>query len=387
MVAVTQTNGAESPWDVIVVGAGPAGCAAAAAVLAADPDARLLLLDRSRFPRDKPCGDGVASEIGDVLATLGFDTEAVFAGMPPVCRLRIHSPAGVRVDRELPDSVHVAPREVFDARLVADVRRRGVELRQHTVREVDIRAGEVVLDGALRTRIVVAADGAESRVRRAAGWPTPRPAQVAVAIRGYAPELPDQAGTQIIRLTGQHWPAYAWSFPLGDGRSNVGYGQLIGATVPTRTHLIERMTQLLPGVDPHPDRLRAHRLPLSSGRPAIREGRILLAGDAQSLINPLTGEGIFYAVTSGALAGRSAVASLHTGVDAGLDYRRSTGRHLRQHFRHTTALARLGRWHGIFDAGMRAAASDQQAFDDLVRLGLADGLVTGRVVARLRFRG
>ncbi len=371
---------------MIVVGAGPAGCAAAAAVLIAHPGARILMLDRAEFPRDKPCGDGIAFEAGEVLAGLGFDTDAVFAGMPPVPRLRLRSPAGVLVDRMLPDAVHVVPRAVFDARLVGDITRRGVELRRHTVRDVLSGPDEVLLDNRLRAGIVIGADGAESTVRRCVAAAQRRAAPVALAIRGYAAELPGQAGTQVITLTGERWPAYAWSFPLGDGRANVGYGELLGSRPVTRAHLLGRMTELLPGVEAHPAQLRAHRLPLSSGRPAIPAGRVLLVGDAQSLINPLTGEGIFYAVSSGALAGRAAAQALQSGVDAGLDYRRSTRRQLARHFRHTSVLAGLGRWHGLFDAGMRAAAADQRAFDDLARLGLADGLITRRVISRLRFR-
>src|SRR5205823_1088681 len=111
-------------------------------------------------------------------------------------------------------------------------------------------------------------------------------------------------GVQVIATTPQRWPAYAWSFPLGDGRANVGYGELVSAGT-TRQGLVEGLHRLLPGVAPLA--LRAHRLPLSTERPRQPDGRVLLAGDAASLINPLTGEGIFYAVLSGALAGRAAL--------------------------------------------------------------------------------
>ena len=103
---------------------------------------------------------------------------------------------------------------------------------------------------------------------------------------------------------------------------------------------------------------------------------MLLTGDAASLINPLTGEGIFYAVLSGTLAGRAA---LHGG-DAGRTYRLALRRRLGRHLRHSSAAARLSAWPRLMDAAFRAAAADQRVFDDVVHLGLADGLLTARTL-------
>jgi flavin-dependent dehydrogenase len=142
-----------------------------------------------------------------------------------------------------------------------------------------------------------------------------------------------------------------------------------------------RLAELLPEATSDMTSVRGHHLPLTTGRPDIPDGRVLLAGDAQSLINPITGEGIFYAVVSGALAGQAAAEP-----NPGGTYRQLLRRKLGRHLRHTTALARLGRWPGLIDAGVRAAAADQRVFDDLVDLGLADGRLTARTVARLRWR-
>jgi flavin-dependent dehydrogenase len=125
-----------------------------------------------------------------------------------------------------------------------------------------------------------------------------------------------------------------------------------------------------------PAGLKGHRLPLSTGRPRQPDGRVLLAGDAASLINPLTGEGIFYAVLSGALAGRAA----RRGADAGRAYRRALRDRLGRHLRHSSAAARLSAWPRLMDAAFRAAGADQRVFDDVVALGLADGLLTARTL-------
>ena len=368
-------------WDLIVIGAGPAGCAAAAAAVQADPSVRVLLLDRRPFPRDKPCGDGIAAEAIDVLAELDFDLDALLAGYSPITRLRLESPGGAVTDRRMARSVRVIPRQVFDNRLVADVLVRGVELRRQIVRSVRVRDADVLVDEHLSASVVIAADGAQSRVRAQISGSRTAAGPVALAIRGYADELVEQHGTQLITMARRHWPAYAWSFPIGDGRANVGYGELLTERPLTRADMLGRLRILLPSLGTGTD-LRAHRLPLSPGRPAIADGRVLSAGDALSLINPLSGEGIFYAVRSGALAGRAAT----RGAAAGAVYRRTLAAALGSHLRSTDLVARLIRMPRLIDAGVRSAAADQARFDDLVRLGLGDGGFTGRLLSGLVVR-
>ncbi len=266
----------------------------------------------------------------------------------------------------------VVPRLVFDARLVAAALDSGAELRRSTVRRIVVGAGAVEVDGSVTASVLIGADGAESVVRRALGVPAQRPDRVAVAIRGYAPDAED--GVQVVRTTAQRWPAYAWSFPLGDGRTNVGYGELVSGGV-TRAGLVEGLHRLLPGVEP--SGLRAHRLPLSTGRPRQPDGRVLLAGDAAGLINPLTGEGIYYAVLSGALAGAAAA----RGSGSGSAYRRALRARLGRTLRHLTVASHLSRAPRVMDAAVRAAAAAQPVFDDVVRLGLADGRLTARALA------
>ncbi|HEY0621002.1 MAG TPA: FAD-dependent monooxygenase, partial [Kribbella sp.] len=105
---------------------------------------------------------------------------------------------------------------------------------------------------------------------------------------------------------------------------------------PTRAELLSRLDELLPDATEGGSNWRAHHLPLStwSWRPA--PGRVLLVGDAAGLINPMTGEGIYYAVATGLLAGRAAAAAIRAGdASAGSTYRREAGRLLGRHLRHT----------------------------------------------------
>ena len=334
----------------------------------------MLLLDRADFPRDKPCGDGIAAEAVDVLAGLGV--REVTAGYPPVPRLRLVAPGGAAVARALPRPAHTVPRRVFDERLVRAAVASGAELRRHTVREVRDDGPEVVVDGRYRARVLIGAVGAGSVVRRALGEPVNPPGHLAIAIRGYAATA--NTTEQIIVTTGRRWPAYAWEFPLGDGTANVGYGEVLRGVPLSRAYLLERLTDLLPGAEP--GGLRGHHLPLSTRRPVPGRGRILLAGDALSLINPFTGEGIFYAVLSGALAGTAAAA----GPDrAAGRYRAALRRRLGRHLRHSGLAALLTRQPRMVDAAVRAAARDVTVFHRMVDLGLGDGVFDLRTIGRI----
>ena len=357
--------------DVAVVGGGPAGTAAALAARRAG--ASVLLLDKADFPRDKPCGDGIAADAVDVLAGLGVT--GVTDGYPAVERLRLIAPGGAEVARPLPRPAHTVPRRVFDERLVRAAVAQGVELRRHTVRSVRPEADGVLLDDRIRARVLIGADGAGSVVRRALGHPVNPDGHLAIAIRGYAPAVGDE---QLIRTTSARWPAYAWSFPIGDGSANVGYGETLRGTPLTKAYLLERLAELLPGGSP--TGVRAHHLPLSTHRPPPGRGPVLLAGDALSLINPFTGEGIFYAVLSGALAGAAAAA----GPDrAAACYAAAFRGRLGRHLRHSGLAARLTRRLEVVDAAVRAARRDGRVFHRMVDLGLGDGVFDLRTIGRI----
>lgn len=379
---MTRAADAET-WDLVVVGAGPAGSVAALAALKAAPSLRVLLLDRAEFPRDKCCGDGIAPHVGDVLRQV--DAADVTDGWRPVDVLQLsrgtHQVAG-RMRR----SVWVIPREVFDARLVERAVAAGAVLRRRRMRDVLADGEVVVVDGDIRARVVVGADGAESVVRTA--WTGDRHQHRALAMRGYAPTPAAGAGRQVIRYGERRQPAYAWAFDRGDGWSNVGYGELVDREPeqrPTRALMLDQLDSLLPGYVGSGTAWSGHHLPLSGWRWDQPAGPVLLAGDAVGLVNPMTGEGIYYAVATGLLAGRSAAHALADGSPgaAGDSYRSDVRRHLARHLKHTWTASLLTRRPAVVHAGITAAGRDRAVFDNLVELGLGDGRITPRLATGL----
>jgi geranylgeranyl reductase family protein len=382
---MTSTDPENGPWDLVIVGAGPAGAATALGARCADPSLRVLLLDRADFPRDKSCGDGIAPHVFDALAAVGVRDAA--DGWLPLQRLEL-SRGPTSVVRRMARPVHVIPRAVFDARLVRAASAAGAVLARHRVSGLARHGDEVVLDQRVAARIVVAADGAHSVVR---SWLTgPATGRRALAIRGYAPTAPERRGTQVIRYGDRRQPSYAWAFDRGDGVSNVGYGELLPGPddadrAPSRALLLDQLESLIPGSVAGGTDWRGHHLPLSGLRWHQPDGPVLLTGDAAGLINPMTGEGIYYAVATGILAGRSAARAVALGDPAlaGGHHRRRVRRLLARHLRHTWVASRLTGLGPVVDAGIRAAARDGRMFDDLVEIGLGDGLITPRLAAGL----
>jgi geranylgeranyl reductase family protein len=366
-------------WDLVVIGAGPAGAATALGALAAEPGLSVLLLDRHEFPRDKACGDGIAPQVFDLLAEVGVT--GLVDDRTPIRRLSLRrGPLGV--DRLMARPAYVVPRTVFDHRLVEAAQTAGAVLRKQRVGRVAPGPAAMMVDE-FEARMVVGADGAYSLVRGALGL---KAGPTALALRGYAPTPETRAGRQVIVFGTARQPSYAWSFDRGDGWSNIGYGEQLRAKQehPTRAGLLQALEQLLPGASSNATELRGHHLPLSSWSWRPQSGRVMLVGDAAGLINPMTGEGIYYAIATGILAGRAAAAALRRGSgDAGADYRQAVKALLGSHFRHTALVAWLTRSGRVLDAGIRASADDQQVFDNLVEIGLADGVLRAASLRRV----
>src|SRR3954469_16091095 len=213
--------------DVVVVGAGPAGVAAA--LTAHEHGLRVVCFDKARFPRDKTCGDGLTANALRLLEQLGVDQSMFRAtGVELVTETVIVSPRGRHVRLPLPRTgVHAAvvPRAELDAVLVDPARTRGVDIREDTpIDNMLERDGFVELNGGIEARHVIACDGHWSPVRRALEPERERDLGEWHAARQYFAGVDDQRLWVLFER--DLLPGYAWVFPLGEGRANVGFGVL-----------------------------------------------------------------------------------------------------------------------------------------------------------------
>jgi menaquinone-9 beta-reductase len=360
--------------DVVVVGGGPGGMAAAIELARAGRD--VVVVDKARFPRDKCCGDGLTTAALRLLETLGLEPTSV-PSWQQVDTAWVRSPSGREVGLPLPRGqgqfAAVAPRVELDAALVDVARHTGVKVHDgHGFTGVlDRGADRVVIDvdalGPVASRYVIAADGMWSPVRKALGCAEPGYLGEWHAFRQY---FDDVTGTAADRL----WvwfepdllPGYAWSFPLPDGRANVGFGVLRGGgrriqdmkdlwpDLLGRPHVRAALGSRAAPAAPH----KAWPIPARIDRAVLTEGRTLFVGDAAGACDPLTGEGIGQALLTGALAAQAIGEAGATRPDvAGRRYRYLVGKEWTPDHRMATALSRLLRHEGVARGAIRLAGS------------------------------
>jgi geranylgeranyl reductase family protein len=308
-------------WDVIVVGAGPAG-STAALHLAARGHA-VLLLDRHRFPREKVCGDGLIPDALSALERSGVYA-AVRARAHETSVVSVYSPSRIRVD--LPGRFLTLRREALDAILLEGALARGAVFLQAAAAAVASANGMMEVGcsggpGRLRARFGVVATGADTSLLAAAGVRS-RSRPSGVALRCYV-RSPERIEELIVSLDRPMLPGYAWIFPLGSDEYNVGCGVFYHGRRHRRTNLREAFRAFLEGFPParrlleravSVTPLRGARLRCGLAGAARYDGaRVLAIGETIGTTFPFTGEGIGKAMESGELAARQIDAALCSG--------------------------------------------------------------------------
>jgi menaquinone-9 beta-reductase len=335
--------------DLLVVGGGPAG--AAAAIRGAAAGLSVVVCDKATFPRDKTCGDGLTTSALRLLERLGLDPATV-PGWEPVGEVVLRSPSGRVVELPLPTHglfAAVAPRATLDAALLAVAARGGAEIRQGAgLGEIRSSPGGItatVGDEALSARYVIAADGMYSTVRRLTGVSGPHLGEWH-AFRQYFTGVEDRRLWVIFEP--DLLPGYAWVFPVAGGRANVGFGipRRPGMSVRPMAaqwrELLERppLRALLGGAEPEGHH-RAWPIPADLARAPLSAGRVLFTGDAAGATDPMTGEGIAQALLTGILAAEAVAAAPTDPAAVARGYEGAVRHHLAPDVRFAAALARI----------------------------------------------
>jgi len=301
-------------YDLIVIGAGPAG--AAAAIVAARAGLSVAVFEKRGYGRDKVCGDGLTPRAVGALDELGITVDDAHRidGLRMIAGKKARELAWPTTTRFPPHGA-VWPRRRLDAALVDAATEAGAELIWETEAQPLMdgdRVTGVTADGrSFATDMVVVATGAPGQVARTLGAERIEGEPFGLAIRTYveSPRHDDRLLEACLTLVDEHGtavPGYGWMFPAGDGTVNIGVGALstmknfrqlnLNKLLDSYRALVEESW----GIGPNLERPRAWRLPMTARR---RHGPGWMAvGDAAGLINPMNGEGIDYGLESGMLA-------------------------------------------------------------------------------------
>jgi len=323
--------------DVIVVGAGPAG--ATTAFYLAQSGLDVLLLEKSRFPREKVCGDGLTPRAVKTLVSMGISVSeqdgwvrnkglrVIGAGKRlelPWPELDSYPGYGlVRTRLDLDETLARRAQQV-GARLLEGVTVTGPVRDDRTGRITGVvaKAADGGEDRTYRARVVVAADGNSSRLSVAMGLRKRDDRPLGVAVRTYytSPRHDDDYLESWLDL----WdgdrllPGYGWIFGMGDGTSNVGLGLLNTSAAFGHTDYHALLRKWLEGMpaewgfteENRTQPIRGAALPMGFNRTPHYHQGLLLVGDAGGMVNPFNGEGIAYAMETGEILARTIVQAL-----------------------------------------------------------------------------
>lgn len=383
-------------YDLIIVGGGPAG--ATAALYAQRQGLTTLLVDKECFPRDKICGDALSGKTVAILHELGLFEEVGALPGAAISRIVFGSPDATAADidlsrydlrnrltgRTLPMEGFVIRREVFDHFLFEKARAAaGRTLEGFAVQDL-LREGEQVCgvrgrteDGAeleFRAPLVLGCDGFNSIVARKGGLYSHESRHWMVALRQYFEGVTGLTDQIELHFIDEVLPGYFWIFPIEGDRANIGIGMGHHDIKARGIHLKdalkaatqnpifrERFKDARPLENPV-----GWNLPVGSRRRPAHGPGFLLLGDAASLIDPFTGEGIGNALYSARFAVDTAVAAKKAGDHSADFLRRYEDRlwdSLGSELKISTRLHSMGRWPSLMNLVIRKAANNAEVSD------------------------
>ncbi len=319
-------------FDVIIIGAGPSG--SIAAMYLAKAGKNILLIDKANFPRDKICGDAQGRKAAAILKELGIHEG--YAKLPgqKIYGIVLSSPNGKTVELDVEDRKNPAPgfchkRQIFDNYLFESATKTfKVKFRVFNVSDILIENGKVSgvigknesgQDETIHAKIILGCDGANSILARKFNLNKNPSDHFIVATRGYYKNVSGLNDRIEIHMIKDLIPGYFWVFPLENGEANVGLGMIVKDKVEKGVNLVEAQNKVIAENPLFKERfanaklegqILAWNLPVASYHKKCYGNGFLLLGDAASLIDPLSGEGVGNAMISGRVAAAVVVEAL-----------------------------------------------------------------------------
>ncbi|MBC8503560.1 MAG: geranylgeranyl reductase family protein [Anaerolineales bacterium] len=335
-------------YDVAIIGAGPGGSTTASYL--AKAGVRVLLLDKSEFPRDKTCGDALSPNALKILGDLNLIDKLIEFGHR-LNGIRLVAPNGNELVAPIPpkhgfvEHLYIAPRIKLDDLLLQNSIALGAEFKSN-VRVTDLRvdSNKVTITGKSANKeqiffanVGVIAVGANTALLQKLGFLSKLP-EFAVAARAYYNNLPNLDDLMEIRFDGVPLPGYGWIFPTSKTSANIGAGFLRKSKkLPfTAKEILDKFLDHGPvrekiSLGQRQGVVKGYPLRMDFATARVHSNRIILVGEAAGLVNPFTGEGIDYAMESGQIAARVLIDLATTG-DYSFKALHSYDRNLRKRF-------------------------------------------------------
>ncbi|MDC3065216.1 NAD(P)/FAD-dependent oxidoreductase [Acidimicrobiaceae bacterium] len=400
-------------YDVLIIGAGPSGSNAAISYKNLNPDLKVGLIDKSIFPRDKSCGDAIGP--GVISALKRFNNQHILDNEPQVVSTTLYGPENIGIQNYIPEVknkedsiVYVIPRIDLDNRILNLAKDLDVDVFEgysfvSFEKDLDNKLIVEIKNGdnttKLGAKILVGADGANSRVRKQLNVNTNSDWHKAIAIRAYidSPNYLEifKERTLMFEINVSAEKGYAWAFPSKGNLLNIGIGVPLNIFKKEKLDInvllqdfITQLTNRGVVVENIRDE-KSYLLPFASSRPKFRNDiNVALIGDASSMINPMSGEGIFYGMEAGYLLAKNTYNLIDSPeLTKGIaDYEKAFSKRFRKHYL-SCALARLLLQSPFMTKRLlKVASNDQNTIDFVVELLFDEAYLTFGEVIKIVYK-